>query len=126
MRLKHSIRASCLAVLGIAGCAASPERPAPSTVGCAEAVVAALPPGLDDPGKHCLASAGIALQCSRLEAWLAGWGKEVGDAFGGGDPSSEDLDANRIGRRCAKGAGETVDTGALLECCRRELGQPGR
>ena len=57
---------------------------------------------------------------------LAGWGKEVGDAFGGGNPSREDLEANRIGRRCAKGAGETVDTGALLECCRRELGQPGR
>jgi hypothetical protein len=124
--LKHSIRASCLAVLGIAGCAVSPERPAPSTVGCAEAVVAALPPGLDDPGKHCLASAGIALQCSRLEAWLAGWGKEVGDGFGGGDASREDLEANRIGRRCANGAGETVDTAALLECCRRELGQRSR
>jgi hypothetical protein len=99
---------------------------APSTVGCAQAVVAALPPGLTDPEKHCLASAGIALRCSRLEAWLAGWGKEAGDALGGGDPSLEDVEANRIGRRCADGAGETGDTGALLACCRRELGRPGR
>jgi hypothetical protein len=122
----RSIRAACLAVLGIAGCTVSPERPAPSTVGCAQAVVAALPPGLEDPEKHCLASAGIVLRCSSLEAWLAGWGKEVGDAFGGGDPSREDLEANRVGRRCANDAGGTVEAGALLECCRRELGQRGR
>ena len=117
------IHAASIAVLGLAGCAASPQRPAVSTVGCAEAVVAALPPGLDDPEKHCLASAGIALQCSRFEAWLAGWGKEASDALGGGDPSSEDLAANRIGRRCASGAREPE---ALLDCCRRELVQPGR
>ena len=126
MTVHHSIRAACLAVLGIAGCAANPERPAPSTVGCAQAVVAALPPGLEDPEKHCLASAGIALRCSRFEAWLAGWAKEVGDAFGGGDPSLEDLEADRIGRRCANDAGDTADAGALLECCRRELVRPDR
>jgi hypothetical protein len=113
-------------VLGLAGCAASPERPAPSSAGCAQAVVADLPSGLDDREKHCLASGGIALQCSPFEAWFAGWGKEAGDAFSGGDASREDLEANRIGRRCADHAGETVDTGALLECCRRELGPPGR
>lgn len=110
-------------MLGLPGCAAGPERPAPSTVGCAEAVVAALPPGLDDPAKHCLASAGIALQCSPFEAWLAGWGKESRDALGGGDASREDLVANRIGRRCASSGG---DAAALLECCRRELGQRSR
>lgn len=125
MTIKPSISAACLVVLGLAGCAASPERAAPSTVGCAQAVVAALPPGLDDPEKHCLASAGIALRCSRFEAWLAGWGKEARDAFDGGDPSREDLEANRIGRRCANHAGDAVDGGAMLECCRRELGQPG-
>jgi hypothetical protein len=121
--LKHSIGVTCLAALGLAGCAASPERPAPSTVGCAQAVVAALPPGLNDPEKHCLASAGIAVRCSQFEAWLAGWGKEARDALGGGDASREDVEANRSGRRCADHAGETVDTGVLLECCRRELGQ---
>jgi hypothetical protein len=121
--VKTPIGAACLAVLGLAGCTASPERAAPSTIGCAQAVVAALPPGLEDPEKHCMASAGIALQCSRFEAWLVGWGKEGGDALGGGDASREDVAANRIGRRCADGA---ADTAALLDCCRRELGQRSR
>jgi hypothetical protein len=116
-------RTACLAMIGLSGCVASPERPAPSTVGCAEAVVAALPPGLDDLEKHCLASAGITLQCSGFEAWLAGWGKEARDALGGGDASREDVEANRIGRRCANGAG---DSAALLDCCRRELNQRSR
>jgi hypothetical protein len=121
--VKPWIGATCLAALGLAGCAASPERPAQSTVGCAQAVVAAMPPDLNDPERHCLASAGIAVRCSQFEAWLAGWGKEAGDALGGGDASREDVEANRIGRRCADNAGETVDTGVLLECCRRGLGQ---
>lgn len=120
------IRAAVPVMLCLSGCAVSPGRPAPSTVGCAEAVVAALPPGLSDPENHCLASAGIALQCSPFEAWLAGWGKEARDALGGGDAAREDLEANRLGRRCASNAGESVDSGALLECCRRELEQPGR
>ena len=123
MKSNLAIHAACLATLGLPGCAASPERPAASTVGCAEAVVVALPPGLDDLEKHCLASAGIALQCSRFEAWLAGWGKEARDAMGGGDASREDIEANRTGRRCAAEAG---DPESLLDCCRRQLGQPGR
>jgi len=110
-------------MVGLAGCAASPERPAASTVGCAEAVVAALPPDLNDLEKHCVASAGIALQCSRFEAWLAGWGKESRDALGGGDASREDVEANRIGRRCATAAG---DADALLDCCRQGLHPSGR
>jgi hypothetical protein len=122
----RSIRSACLAALGLAGCAASPERPAPSTVGCAQAVVAALPPGLDDPEKHCLASAGIALRCSPFEAWLAGWGKEAGDALGRGDAAREDVEANRIGRRCAKDTGEAADTAAMLECCRQQRGPRSR
>lgn len=116
----NALHAACLTVLGLSGCAAGPGRPAVSTVGCAEAVVAALPPGLDDREKHCLASAGIVLHCSRLESWLAGWGKEAGDALGGGDASRGDVDANRIGRRCAD---STRDAAALLDCCRRELNQ---
>jgi hypothetical protein len=121
--LKFTFRTACLSMIGLTGCAVSPDRPAPSTVGCAEAVVAGLPSGLDDLEKHCLASAGITLKCSRFEAWLAGWGKEARDALGGGDASREDVDANRIGRRCANGAS---DTATLLECCRRELDQPSR
>jgi hypothetical protein len=106
----------------LAGCAAGPQRPATSTLGCARAVVAQLPPGLSDPEKHCVASAGIARQCSSFEAWLAGWGKEVQDAFGGGDASLDDLDADRIGRRCASSPG---GPDALLECCRQALVAPG-
>jgi hypothetical protein len=116
-----AIPATCL-LLCLAGCASGPQRPATSSVGCAQAVVARLPPGLTDAELHCVASAGIARQCSPLEAWLAGWGKEARDALGGGDASREDLDANRIGRRCAPGPG---GPDALIECCRQALAEPG-
>jgi|APIni6443716594_1056825.scaffolds.fasta_scaffold30000_4 hypothetical protein len=109
------IFAGCL-LLCIAGCASTPQRAAQSTVGCAEVVLAALPAGLTNPEKHCLASAGIATHCSRFEAWLLGYGKEIRDVFGDGDSSWEDLDANRIGRRCAA----THDgPDALIECCQQ-------
>jgi len=39
-------------VLGLAGCATSQQRPAASSVSCARAVVAELPPGLNDLEKH--------------------------------------------------------------------------
>lgn len=122
--LRHATApaAASAALLLLAGCAAGPERPAASTVGCAKAVVAALPPGLGDLEKHCLASAGIARRCSPSEAWLAGWGKELQDAFGGGDASRRDLDANAEGRQCAAEHGGTE---ALLDCCRRALAAPG-
>ena len=107
----------CL-LLGLAGCASTPERAAQSSVGCAKAVVAALPAGLTDPEKHCVASAGIAQRCSPFEAWLAGWSKEIQDAFGYGDASREDLRADRMGRRCASTHDEPE---ALLECCRQAL-----
>lgn len=106
-------------VLG--ACASPPQRPAASTLGCAQAVVDALPPGLTDPEKHCLASAGIARQCSRFESWLAAWGKEVQDALGPGDAAREDLVADRLGRRCAS---QPVPEDELFECCRRALAQP--
>jgi len=107
----------CL-LLGLAGCASAPERAAPSPVGCAKAVVAALPAGLTDPEKHCVASAGITQRCSRFEAWLAGWGKEIEDAFSHGDASWEDLDADRLGRRCAS---THAAPDALIACCRHAL-----
>jgi len=108
-------------ILCLAGCASGPQRPAASTVGCANAVVAELPAGLTDPEKHCLASAGIALRCSPFEAWLAGWGKEVQDAFGHGDASREDLVVDRLGRRCAA---TDASPDAVAECCRQALEAP--
>ena len=93
-----------------------------SSVGCAHAVVAALPAGLTDPEKHCVASAGIARNCSRFEAWLAGWGKEIRDSFGHGDASWQDLVADRAGRRCASSQ-DGVD--AVIYCCRQALAAPG-
>jgi len=104
-----------LLALASAGCAGNPQRAADSSLECARAVVAALPPGLSDPEKHCLASAGIADRCSLFEAWLAGWGKELQDAFGGGDASFADLADDRRGRHCAR-HGDHPD--AWLQCCR--------
>lgn len=101
--------------LASAGCAGNPDRPADSSLECVRAVVAALPPGLSDPEKHCLASAGIADRCSLFEAWLAGWGKELRDAFDGGDPSFDDLAHDRRGRHCAR---EGDDPDGWRQCCR--------
>jgi hypothetical protein len=112
---RASVAVVLLALAG-AGCAGNPERPTASSLECARAVVAALPPGLSDPEQHCLASAGIARQCSPFEAWLAGWGKELRDVFDGGDASVEDLADDRRGRRCAAQSG---DPDALLQCCRK-------
>jgi hypothetical protein len=120
--LRRTANAATAALLLLAGCATGPERPAASTVGCARAVVAALPPGSSDLEQHCLASAGIASRCSPSEAWLAGWGKELQDALGGGDASRRDLDANRHGRQCAA---EHEAPEALADCCRRALASPG-
>ena len=106
----------------LAGCTSTPERPAVSTVGCAQAVAGTLPTSLTDPEKHCVASAGIVRYCSRFEAWLAGWGKEFQDAVNGGDASWDDLVADRAGRRCAsKHSG--VD--AVIDCCQQALAAPG-
>lgn len=107
--------AGLLLALALAGCAGNPQRPATSSVGCVRAVVAALPPGLSDPEKHCLASAGIAHRCSPFEAWLAGWGKEIQDSFGSGDASFADLADDRRGRDCAR---RSDDPDAWLQCCR--------
>lgn len=120
--LRRTASAATAALLLLAGCATGPERPAASTVGCARAVVAALPPGLSDLEQHCLASAGIAIRCSPSEAWLAGWGKELQDALDGGDASRRDLDANRHGRQCAA---ERAASETLADCCRRALAVPG-
>lgn len=85
--------------------------------------MAALPSGLTDPEKHCVASAGIVRYCSRFEAWLAGWGKELQDAAGGGDASWEDLVADRAGRRCAS---NHAGADAVIDCCQQALRPVGR
>ena len=115
---------TALLLLTLIACASTPPRPASSTYGCIKTVVTALPVALPDPERHCLASAAIVRRCSRFEAWLAGWGKEIGDVIGPGDASWQDLAADRAGRRCAS-AGDAPD--ALLECCRQVLTpQPAR
>ena len=108
-------------LLAATGCTTQRARPAPSTLGCAEAVVGQLPPALTDPESHCLASALMVQQCSRAEAWLVGWGKEVADAFGAGDAAWGDLRADRLGRDCATGDDDAAE---LLACCRRALHTP--
>jgi hypothetical protein len=123
-RTRHAARAVVLAgalLMASSACTTQHARPAPSTVGCAEAVVAQLPPALTDPEKHCLASALMVQQCSRAEAWLAGWGKEAADALGAGDADWDDLRADRLGRDCAA---VEDDAGQLLACCRSALYTP--
>lgn len=111
-------RMLAVAAVALAGCASTGERAAPSTAGCAAAVVRQLPPGLNDAEQHCLASGLIVRQCSSFEAVIAGTGKEVGDAMGSGGASRGDLDANRIGRECAV---RGTAPNELLECCREAL-----
>jgi hypothetical protein len=77
-------------------------------------VRASLAEDLPEQRAHCLASAGITLQCSLPEAWMAGWGKELLDVFGRGDASRADLAANAAGRRCAR---STRSEAALAGCC---------
>jgi hypothetical protein len=125
-RTCHAVKTVVLAgalLMTSSACSTQHARPARSTVGCAEAVVGQLPPALTDPEKHCLASALMVQQCSRAEAWLAGWGKEAADAFGAGDADWDDLRADRVGRDCA---GTADSTTGLLACCRDGLPQPDR
>ena len=125
-RTRHAVEAVVLAsalLMTSSACSTQHARPARSTVGCAEAVVGQLPPALTGPEKHCLASALMVQQCSRTEAWLAGWGKEVADAFGAGDADWDDLRADRLGRDCA---GTADGVAELLACCRDGLPQAGR
>lgn len=123
-RRRHAVKTVVLAgtlLAASAACTTQQARPARSTVGCAEAVVGQLPPALTDPEKHCLASALMVQQCSRAEAWLAGWGKEAADAFGAGDADWDDLRADRLGRDCAAADDDAAE---LLACCRRAVHTP--
>ncbi len=113
-----------LAALPLCACVTVAERPARSTVGCAQSVVRSrVPAGLADKPTHCIAAAMIARYCSRTEATLVSIGKEAQDLFGAGDAEWADLRADRAGLRCAAEAG---DDGAVVECCRAETGNTGR
>src|SRR4026208_2477272 len=91
----------------LVGCASAPDRPARSSVGCAEAPVdQLLPSGLSDKRAHCIAGGLIARFCSPTEARLAGLGKEVRDAFGPGDADWAGSQAARAGRERVAGGVE--------------------
>jgi len=67
------------------------------------AVRDSLPPNLFDKRAHCLASALIAQQCSLIEAYLAGAGKEIRDIFSPNDTAEwADWKADRVGIACSK------------------------
>ena len=113
------MRNSCNMVLWLAasaiGCTSNPDRPARSSVGCAQAVIAQrLPARLGDKLTHCMAGALIAHYCSPTEARMAGIAKEVRDAFTGGDVERADLQATLAGVRCAASA---TDVAATEACC---------
>jgi hypothetical protein len=103
--------------LVLAACAGVPQhaaRLAPSSYGCMQAVVARLPPRLPDKRAHCRAAGMIARYCSVPEAYIAGAGKEVRDAFTGGDAEWADWRADRVGIRCAQ---RSADDAELFACC---------
>jgi len=102
-----------LMLCALTACSSVP-RPAASSYGCMQAVRAALPARDYDKRLHCLASAEIAQQCSVIEAYLAGIGKEVSDAFGFGDPEWADWRADRAGVYCGR---TQVGDAAVEACC---------
>ncbi len=79
-----------------------------------QAVRERLPARNYDKRLHCLASAQIAQQCSVLEAYMAGIGKEVSDMFGNGDPDWADWQADRAGVSCGRSHTALQDVEA---CC---------
>ena len=56
----------------------------------------------------------IAQRCSVTEAYLAAFGKEIGDLLGNGDAEWRDVHADRRGIACARRVDSQT---ALLECC---------
>ena len=122
VRRPHPAYALAGVLVCLAGCASAPDRPARSSVGCAEATLDQhLPSGLSDKRAHCIAGGLIARFCSPTEARLAGLGKEMRDAFGPGDADWSDWQATRAGVRCAASA---ADVASIIACC--ENAQPGK
>jgi hypothetical protein len=103
-----------LLMLTLVGCASQAERPTTSSYGCMVAERDALPAGLSDDQKHCVASGLIARHCSVSEANMAGLGKELQDLFTGGDASWADWKMDRVGMSCAHDAPSDE---AVVQCC---------
>jgi hypothetical protein len=79
-----------------------------------QAVRAQLPVTDNDKHLHCLVSAQITQQCSVIEAYLAGMGKELSDLFGRGDAEWADWRADRAGVSCGRSEEGAV---AIDACC---------
>jgi len=107
--------AACAALCACVPLAGRELRAADSSVGCMQKVRdERLPIGLSDDMKHCLAAGLIARYCSRGEAWMASWGKEIEDLFGPGDAQWRDIHADRRGVTCARAASSDAQ---LRVCC---------
>jgi len=104
--------------LALAACStlSGEPRAAPSTMGCAHAVVDSKVPAVrNDKVMHCMAAGMIARYCSVSEAYLASVGKEVRDIFTpSGDAEWADLRADSAGIRCARTGHTDAD---LATCC---------
>jgi hypothetical protein len=91
------------------------ERPARSTLGCAQRVLdEKVPEQIPEDIAHCLAAGFIARYCSVSEAYLASIGKELKDAVTPGDTEWRDWQSDRHGIACAKAATSEED---LYRCC---------
>ena len=73
-----------------------------------------VPVGVSDDMKHCIAAGSIARYCSRGEAWLASYGKEIEDLFSAGDAEWKDIESDRRGVTCARAVSSDQQ---LRECC---------
>lgn len=109
---RASLRLLVVLALALSSCAATPRLPAST---CIQRTFDSLDLSrLPGDRQHCLASGTIARRCGQVSAWLAGYGKEVGDLFGPGLFQRRDLAANAAGRKCA---GTVDDEGELAACC---------
>src|ERR1044072_7923210 len=109
------IVAVLLVMANLTACASIADRPqrlAPSSYGCMEAVLKEkLPADLPDKRTHCIAGGLMSRYCSIAEAYLAGAGKEVRDLLSRGDTAEwKDWQADRVGIECARA---TRDDGAV-------------
>jgi hypothetical protein len=106
------MRIVAILALVLVSCASTPRAPATT---CMQRTVDSLDlASLSAERRHCLVSGTIVLRCGSASAWVAGYGKEIGDLFGPGNFQQLDLRANAAGRRCAAGAASEVD---LPACC---------
>lgn len=115
MRWRLLLAGSLATAIVVAACATTPRAPESS---CMQQTVDSLElDGLPGPRQHCLAAGAIALRCGGVSAFVAGYGKEFADLFGPGSFQRQDLQANRIGRKCASRVGSED---RLAACCADE------